>query len=77
MSLQLFNTRTGMSSGSVTLWISKFSVKDFIFTVCLEKKRFALVDVRHVMGRGGARGVPGGATAPPNFCLAPPVAPQT
>jgi len=25
--------------------------------------------------RGGARGVPGGATAPPKFCLAPPVAP--
>ena len=26
--------------------------------------------------RGGARGVPGGASAPPKFCLAPPVAPS-
>ena len=26
--------------------------------------------------RGGARGVPGGATSPPKFCLALPVAPQ-
>jgi len=26
--------------------------------------------------RGEARGVPGGGTAPPKFCLAPPVAPQ-
>ena len=28
-----------------------------------------------LVGKGGARGVPRGATAPPKFCFAPPVAP--
>jgi len=32
-------------------------------------------DVHIKPSRGGARGVPGGATASPKFCLAPPVAP--